>query len=95
MYMSDNVRIAMAEALNKYEIQPSSVALDLFRAAKPTSYIPNRKDYGWTRFARKGLVIHTLPSEHSLIFAPPNDKYFAEVLDQRLEEIEATRKNQS
>ena len=89
MFLSDNVEMMMTEALTNYEITPASIQLDLFRAGKPTFYIPNRRDYGWSRFALRGVVVHTLPSEHSRIFAPPNDKHFAEVLDQRLDEIEA------
>jgi len=89
MFLSDNVEMAMTEALLNYKITPAPIQLDLFRAGKPTFYIPSRSDYGWGRFAQKGVVVHTLPSEHSRIFAPPNDKHFADVLDQRLDEIEA------
>ncbi len=89
MFLSDNVEMAMTEALVNYKITSAPIQLDLFRAGKPTFYISDRGDYGWGRFAQKGVVVHTLPSEHSLIFAPPNDKHFAEVLDQRLAEIEA------
>ncbi|NEW81815.1 MAG: amino acid adenylation domain-containing protein [Mariniphaga sp.] len=92
MFLSDNIEMAMTEALEKYEITPTSIQLDLFRAGKPTFYIPNRNDYGWSKFAMKGVIVHTLPSEHSRIFAPPNDKHFAEVLDQRLDEIESKTK---
>ncbi|MDP2888443.1 MAG: hypothetical protein Q8P34_05670, partial [Bacteroidota bacterium] len=92
MFLSDNVEMAMTEALVKYELKLANIQLDLFRAGKPTFYIPNRKDYGWGRFACKGVVVHTLPDEHSRIFAPPNDQYFAEVLDRRLDEIEANEK---
>jgi thioesterase domain-containing protein/acyl carrier protein len=92
MFLSDNVEMVMTEALYNYEIKSASIQLDLFRAGKPTFYVPNRKDYGWSGFAKKGVVVHTLPSEHSRIFAPPNDKHFAEVLDQRLDEIEAKLK---
>ena len=95
MFLSDNVEIAMSEALEKYEITPAPIHLDLFRAGKATFYIPNRSDYGWGRFAQKGVVIFTLPSEHSRIFAPPNDKLFAEVLDQRLDEIEFKMQNKT
>lgn len=89
VFLSDNVEMAMTQALVNYKLIPSSIVLDLFRASKPTFYIPSRKDYGWGRFASKGVVVHTLPDEHSRIFAPPNDKIFAKVLDQRLDELEA------
>ena len=95
MFLSDNVEFAMTEALIRYELKPAAIQLDLFRAGKVTFYIPNRKDYGWSRFASKGVVVHTLPDEHSRIFAPPNDQYFAEVLDKRLDEIESKMKRPS
>jgi thioesterase domain-containing protein len=91
MFLSDNVEMAMSEALEKYEITPAPIQLDLFKAGKATFYIPDGSDYGWGKFAQKGVVIFTLPSEHSQIFAPPNDKLFAEILDQRLDEIESKR----
>jgi len=94
MFLSDNVEMTMTEALIRYELKPANIQLDLFRAGKPTFYIPNRSDYGWGRFARKGVVVHTLPDEHSRIFAPPNDQYFAEVLDKRLDQLEAKAKLQ-
>ncbi|HZL12484.1 MAG TPA: amino acid adenylation domain-containing protein [Prolixibacteraceae bacterium] len=92
MFVADNVEMIMTEALVNYEIKPADIQIDLFRAGKVTFYIPNRKDYGWATFAQKGVVIHTLPDEHSRIFAPPNDKLFAEILDNRLDEIEANMK---
>jgi hypothetical protein len=91
MFLADNVELAMTEALTKYELHAAPVQVDLFKAGIPTFYIPNRKDYGWSRFAKKGVVVHTIPSEHSRIFAPPNDKLFAEKLDRRLDELESTK----
>ena len=91
MFLADNVELTMTEALTNYELTAAPIQIDLFQAGVPTFYIPNRKDYGWSRFAGKGVVIHTIPTEHSRIFAPPNDKLFAEKLDQRLEEIESKK----
>jgi thioesterase domain-containing protein len=95
MFLADNVVIAMTEAIIGYEIKPASIELDLFKAQKTSFYIPEPKDYGWGKFARKGVVVHTMPSEHSLIFAHQNSKLFAEVLDQRLDEIEAKMEKQT
>ncbi len=92
MFLADNVEMAMTQALIRYELKPAAIQLDLFRAGKATFYIPNRTDYGWGRFAQKGVFVHTLPDEHSRIFAPPNDQYFAEVLDKRLDDLEAGAK---
>jgi len=91
LFLADNVEMAMTEALIKYELVTAPIQLDLFRAGIPTFYIPNRMDYGWSRFAKKGVVVHTIPSEHSRIFAPPNDKLFAEKLDRRLDELESEK----
>jgi hypothetical protein len=90
-FLSNTVKIAMNESLKKYEIRPATFPIDLFVAGKPTFYIPERKTYGWARFSKKRLTIHTIPSEHSLLFAYPNDRYFAGLLEKRLEEIEASR----
>jgi thioesterase domain-containing protein len=87
-FLSESVKFAMHDALKKYVIRPSNVEIDLFKAEKSTFYIINRKHYGWSKFSLKGMVIHTLPGEHARIFAAPNDKNFAEVLDKRLLEIE-------
>jgi amino acid adenylation domain-containing protein len=95
MFLADNVVIAMTEAIIGYEIKPASIELDLFKAQKTSFYIPEPKDYGWGKFARKGVVVHTMPSEHSLIFAHQNSKLFAEVLDQRLDEIETKMEKQT
>jgi len=32
----------------------------------------------------KGVFIHEIPGEHSSIFAPPNDEYFAGILQENL-----------
>jgi len=89
LFMSDTVMFTMHDALIKYIIKPAAIQIDLFKAGKVTFYILNRKDYGWSKFCLKGMVTHTLAGEHTQIFAPPNDKNFAEILDKRLAEIEA------
>jgi thioesterase domain-containing protein/acyl carrier protein len=87
-FLSDNMRITLNENLKKYELKPAPFHIDLFVAGKPTFYIHERKTYGWAKFAKQGLTIHTIPSEHSLMFAPPYDAYFAELLERRLDQIE-------
>jgi hypothetical protein len=91
-FLSDSRIISMKENLKNYELKPAAFHIDLFVAGKPTFYIRERKTYGWARFAKQGVTIHTIPSEHSLMFAPPYDRYFAELLEQRLEQIETVQK---
>jgi thioesterase domain-containing protein/acyl carrier protein len=89
IFQKAQVAITIYNALKTYTLRPTQLLLDLFRAEKKAFYIPERKTYGWGRFATKGVKVHNIPGEHSLIFAPPNDKLFAGILDKRLDELEA------
>ena len=84
VYLNENLKIKLVDALRQYTIKPSEVQLDLFKAGKATFYIADRKSYGWSKYASKGVVAHTIPGEHSSMFAPPNDSFFAQILEKRL-----------
>jgi thioesterase domain-containing protein len=90
-FLTDHVMILMNDALKKYKIKKSGIHIDLFKAGKPSFYIFEPEDYGWKKFALKGVTKHTIPAEHSLLFTPPNDKLFAEIIDERLNEIESKK----
>jgi thioesterase domain-containing protein/acyl carrier protein len=83
-YLSNDLKIKLMEALRHYTLLPTDVQVDLFKARKATFYIPDRKFYGWSKYAEKGVIPHTMPGEHSSLFAPPNDRYFAQILEKRL-----------
>ncbi len=74
-------------ALEEFQLLPADLEVHLFRATVQTFYMEDYAFYGWRDFARKGVHVHDVPGEHSYIFAPPNDKVFAEklqaVLDQQ------------
>lgn len=89
-YMADAATIAMLQALNTYSIKPLPITIDLFKAADSTIYVPDREFYGWKLLAENGVVVHSIPGDHADMFAPPNDKQFAAILDQRLRELENT-----
>jgi thioesterase domain-containing protein/acyl carrier protein len=72
----------MAE--KRYVIPSYTGIVHLFRAKRQTFYIEDPVAYGWDRKALGGVVIHDIPGEHSSIFAPPNDNYFARILQQHL-----------
>jgi amino acid adenylation domain-containing protein len=95
VFQKAQVALTIYNALKTYTLQPASLVIDLFRAEKKAFYIPERKTYGWGRFAQKGVKVHNIPGEHSLIFAPPNDKLFAGILDARLDELETEATNSS
>jgi amino acid adenylation domain-containing protein len=73
-------------ASRQYRVGPFNGKVHLFKAGKQTFYIPDPVNYGWDKVARGGVVIHPIPGEHSSTFAPPNDKYFATILQNCLNE---------
>jgi amino acid adenylation domain-containing protein len=76
---------ASEKALRNYILKPLNITLDLFRAKKRTFYMEDFEFLGWKPFALKGVNVHEIPGEHNTIFAPPNDKEFAEVLQKCLD----------
>jgi len=90
VYLNDDLKIKLIDALKLYKIIPADVQLDLFKAEKATFYIPDRKSYGWSKYACKGVIPHIIPGEHSSMFAPPNDSFFAQILEERLATADQT-----
>jgi acyl carrier protein len=80
------VHRANRKASRKYIFRPFAGKVHLFKAEKQTFYIPDPVFYGWDKVAVGGVVIHKTPGEHSSTFAPPNDKYFATILQKCLDE---------
>ncbi|RYE22765.1 MAG: non-ribosomal peptide synthetase, partial [Sphingobacteriaceae bacterium] len=77
------------KAAAAYLITPYDGTVDLFRAKVKTYYMQDPKFLGWKKFALKGVNIHEIPGDHNYIFAPPNDKEFAQVLQQCLNQPES------
>jgi len=80
------VHQANLKASRNYIIKPYSGCVHVFKATHQTFYIHDPVNYGWDKYALGGAVIHEIPGEHSVIFAPPNDKYFSSILQQSLDE---------
>jgi thioesterase domain-containing protein len=80
------VHRANSRANRNYVIRPYSGTVHLFKAQKQTFYIPEPENYGWDRVAMGGVHVHEIPGEHSSTFAPPNDKYFADILQKTLDQ---------
>lgn len=72
------------KAASNYLITPYDGAIDLFKAKERTFYMADPKYLGWKKFALKGVCIHEIPGDHNYIFSPPNDKKFAMILQQCL-----------
>jgi thioesterase domain-containing protein len=84
-----NVHEMNNRAGDNYILKSSELSIDLFRADHQTFYIEDKKLYGWGKYARKGVLVHTVPGEHSTIFWPPYDVGFARILQKRLDEVNA------
>ncbi len=82
---------ASAKAKRNYFQKPINITVDLFKAKKKTFYMADFKYLGWREFALKGVNVHEIPGEHNTIFAPPNDKEFAVVLQQCLDRVSQTK----
>ncbi len=80
------VHKANSRASRNYVVKPYNGAVYLYKAAKQTFYIQEPENYGWNKVAKGGIIVHVIPGEHSNTFAPPNDKYFAEILQKNLDE---------
>ncbi|MGI4806439.1 MAG: non-ribosomal peptide synthetase, partial [Janthinobacterium lividum] len=76
------------KAAEAYQITPYNGKIDLFRAKVRTYYMKDPDYLGWKKFALKGVQIHNIPGDHNYIFAPPNDKEFAQVLQECLNDAE-------
>lgn len=76
---------ASAKAKRNYFQKPLNITVELFKAKKRTFYMDDYQFMGWKKFALKGVNVHDIPGEHNTIFAPPNDKEFAIVLQECLD----------
>ena len=72
-------------AAENYILTPYDGSIEIFRAKKRTFYMADFEYLGWKPFALKGVRIHDIPGEHNYIFAPPNDKEFAHILQKCLD----------
>lgn len=82
---ANNIDIKNYQAWEKYVFTPYNGSIELFRAKKRTFYMDDFEYLGWKPFALKGINIHEIPGEHNFIFAPPNDKEFAAILQECLD----------
>jgi len=77
------------DALQRYQLKPLDIAVDVFKAQTRTYYVADRQFLGWKPFALDGVNIHNIPGEHNTIFKAPNDQPFAEALQNCLDRVNA------
>ena len=73
-------------AEKRYKLEPQNIVVELFRAEDHTFYMDDFENLGWKPYALKGVNVHKIPGEHNSIFKAPNDKVFASILQNCLNE---------
>ncbi len=84
-----NVRRASDQAAENYQLGYFPGTIDLFRALGRSFFVHDPKYLDWEQHCR-AVETHDIPGDHSKIFAPPNDAYFAVCLQKRLRQLEET-----
>ncbi|SEN94353.1 amino acid adenylation domain-containing protein [Mucilaginibacter gossypiicola] len=74
------------QAERNYQLKPYNISIELFRANSHTFYMDDFEYLGWRPYALKGINVHPIPGEHNSIFKAPNDKIFAKILQNCLDE---------
>jgi amino acid adenylation domain-containing protein len=85
---ANKIDLMNEEAERNYKMEPYPAKVEIFRAQTPTFYMDDFEYLGWKPYALKGVTIHDIPGEHNMIFAPPNDKIFARILQECLDKAQ-------
>ncbi|MEO6733667.1 MAG: amino acid adenylation domain-containing protein [Ferruginibacter sp.] len=72
--------IKYEKAMKNYVVRPVDISIDLFSTKIKMYYLKDFKYLGWKPFAEGGMKIHEIPGDHDDMLLPPNDKKFAQVL---------------
>ena len=75
--------------VERYQLKPLDVEVDLFRANDDKDYKLDQKHLGWKKAALKGVKIHNVTGNHLGIVDPPNDKILAKMIQDILDEKHA------
>jgi amino acid adenylation domain-containing protein len=67
-------------AQRNYYITPQPITIHLFRNKERIFYMEDIEFLGWKPFALGGVTVYDIPGDHNRIFAPPNDKESARIL---------------
>lgn len=67
-------------AEKRYKLEPNNIAIELFRAEDHTFYMDDFEYLGWKPYALNGVNVHKIQGGHNSIFKAPNDKIFADIL---------------
>jgi len=74
-------------AVANYKVTPYAGRIFLFKAKTRIYFVDDFKTLGWSRIAKKGVLINEVPGDHKNMLLPPNDQQFAEILQKVLDEV--------
>lgn len=73
-------------AFQNYQMRPYNGVIDVFKAQKRLYFVEDRDFLGWKKYALQGVRVHDIPGDHKEMLLPPNDKEFARILQQALDQ---------
>ena len=76
----------MRRILDKYQLKPQSLKVDVFRSKDNTAHLLAPKYLGWKKAARKGVLVHEIPVSDFDMKIAPHDKILARMLQDILDE---------
>jgi amino acid adenylation domain-containing protein len=83
----DKVNKKYEAAYLRYRMQPSDACIiDLFRVDTRLYFLDDPSYLGWKPYALKGIIVHNVKGDHKTFLMPPNDKIFAGLLQQLINE---------
>jgi amino acid adenylation domain-containing protein len=83
----DKVNEKYEAAYRRYRMQPSDACvIDLFRVDTRLYFLDDPIYLGWKPYALKGIIVHNVKGDHKTFLMPPNDKDFAILLQQLMNE---------
>lgn len=84
-YMTKTI-MKITNAFYRYKIEPFDIKIDLFITEK-VYYLDDPKFLGWKKFAKKGITVYNVSSAHNDMFESRYIKEIADLLQERLNEI--------
>lgn len=79
----------MHRILDKYQLKPQSLKVDVFRSKDNNAHVLAPKHLGWKKAARKGVLVHDIPAGDFDMRIAPHDKILARMLQDILDERNA------
>lgn len=73
-------------AHNNYQLKPSDMQISVFNSKKKIYFLDDLQYLGWKSYAKRGIRVYRVPGDHRSFLRPPNDKEFAVILQQALDQ---------